>query len=255
MNRCDAVRAIINTWELEGSVSGEDYAAVTRHLKSCSACSERYRALIPLLRRDAPAGATTPAGTAETADAAVPAGDARAGGGVFTDQVMEKIASRGFARGDGVHGGGKGRIFRDTAAAAALLVIGGLVLRFAVLPVARQGAERTGPGSAVAAGGEEAPAASPEQGEPGEYVEVHFTLTAPEAEQVALVGDFTGWETSKLVLEDSDGDGVWEARIKLEKGKVYEYNFIIDGEEWIPDPNALMQVDDGFGGESSLLTL
>lgn len=248
MNRCDEVRAIINTWELEGSVSGEDYAAVTRHLKSCSACSERYRALIPLLRRDAPAGATTPAGTAETAGSEAPAGDARAGGGDFTDQVMEKIASRGFVR-------GTGRIFRYTAAAAALLVIGGLVLRFAVLPVARQRAERTGPGSAVAAGGEEAPAASPEQGEPGEYVEVHFTLTAPEAEQVALAGDFTGWETSKLVLEDSDGDGVWEARIKLEKGKVYEYNFIIDGEEWIPDPNALMQVDDGFGGESSLLTL
>ena len=41
---------------------------------------------------------------------------------------------------------------------------------------------------------------------------VRFTLTAPEAEQVVLVGDFTDWETSKLELTDPDGDGVWEAK-------------------------------------------
>ena len=244
MNRCDAVRAIIDTWELKGSVSGEDYAAVTSHLKSCSACSERYRALIPLLRRDAPAGTATTAGAAVSAGNAPAGANAeRAAGGDFTDRVMEKIASR-----DSVSGAEKGRFFSYAAAAAALLVIGGLVLRFAVLPLTRREPKPAGADGAVAAAGEE-------QADPGEYVEVHFTITAPEAEQVALVGDFTDWETSKLVLEDSDDDGVWEAKITLEKGKVYEYNFIIDGKEWIPDPKALMQVDDGFGGESSLLTL
>ena len=69
------------------------------------------------------------------------------------------------------------------------------------------------------------------------------------------MGDFTDWESSKITLKDPDGDGVWEAEVKLKKGDVYSYNFVIDGEEWIPDPNSLTQVDDGFGGKSSLLSL
>jgi hypothetical protein len=39
-------------------------------------------------------------------------------------------------------------------------------------------------------------------------VVVRFELTAPEAKSVALVGSFTGWDTSELAMRDPEGDGV-----------------------------------------------
>lgn len=84
---------------------------------------------------------------------------------------------------------------------------------------------------------------------------VKFELTAPEAKSVSLVGDFNNWEPSKLILKDPDGDGTWELKIRLKKGKVYTYNFLIDGNKWIPDPSSLIKVKDDFGGESSILKI
>ncbi len=86
-------------------------------------------------------------------------------------------------------------------------------------------------------------------------VVVHFELVAPDARSVALVGSFTQWQTSRIEMADPNRDGVWEASIRLRKGTVYAYNFVVDGTLWIADPNAPAQVDDGFGGQSSLLEL
>ncbi len=85
-------------------------------------------------------------------------------------------------------------------------------------------------------------------------VTVRFVLTAPEANSVSLVGDFNNWQPTKLVLKDRK-EGKWELTIKLKKGKVYTYNFLINGKQWIIDPNSYAVVDDGFGGKSSLLKL
>ena len=89
---------------------------------------------------------------------------------------------------------------------------------------------------------------------PSEVV-VRFELTAPEAKSVALVGSFTDWKTSELAMRDPDGDGVWEISVKLRKDMIYTYNFLIDGSRWVSDPGAETQVDDGFGGSSSVITL
>lgn len=86
-------------------------------------------------------------------------------------------------------------------------------------------------------------------------VVVQFVLAAPDAHSVAVIGDFTEWGASGIQMQDADRDGVWEAHVKLAKGNVYTYNFVIDGETWIPDPTSATQVQDGFGGESSLLKL
>ncbi len=84
---------------------------------------------------------------------------------------------------------------------------------------------------------------------------ITFELVAPEASTVHLVGDFTDWDTSRLVLTDKNGDGLWVARVRLRASKTYAYNFLIDGERWIADPGAATTVDDGFGGDSSILVL
>lgn len=140
-----------------------------------------------------------------------------------TDAVMAGVSGSRFRKPAG--------LYRSITAAAAVILVGVLAFRMVPQPSA---------------------AAPPEN---GSFLEVRFTLAAPQASSVTLVGDFTDWETSGHTLTDTDGDGVWETNLRLKKGRVYEYNFIIDGEVWIPDPNALMQVDDGFGGESSILSL
>lgn len=86
-------------------------------------------------------------------------------------------------------------------------------------------------------------------------VVVQFQLAAPAAESVTLVGDFSDWEADRYRLRDEDGDGVWEITVPLRSGQVYTYNFLIDGETWVTDPDSLTTVDDGFGGEKSVLNL
>lgn len=82
---------------------------------------------------------------------------------------------------------------------------------------------------------------------------VPFTLAAPDAESVSLVGNFNNWDPDAGKM--SKVNGIWEIKLELKKGQVYTYNYIIDGVEWITDPNSLLNVDDGFGGESSILKL
>jgi len=88
-----------------------------------------------------------------------------------------------------------------------------------------------------------------------ETVIVHLYLSAPDAEQVAVVGDWNEWSADADILRDRDGDGVWEIRIKVPRGQEYQYQFLIDDQQWIPDPNAAIKVDDGFGGMNSVLDI
>lgn len=89
----------------------------------------------------------------------------------------------------------------------------------------------------------------------GDGVEVRLILVAPGARQVAVVGDWNDWDPLAQPLDDSDGDGTWELRFRVEPGRDYEYQFVVDEAEWISDPDALLQVDDGFGGTNSILDI
>ena len=89
----------------------------------------------------------------------------------------------------------------------------------------------------------------------GEVVTVRFVLAAPEAGQVTVVGDFNEWDRGFHTMTDTDADGVWEIEIPLQKGRRYTYNFLVDGEEWVVDPEAPDVIEDPFGGEKALLSL
>lgn len=52
-----------------------------------------------------------------------------------------------------------------------------------------------------------------------------------------------------------DGTGTWELTTLVEPFGRHEYKLIIDGTDWIPDPNADEFVDDGFGGSNSVLNV
>jgi hypothetical protein len=88
-----------------------------------------------------------------------------------------------------------------------------------------------------------------------ENVTVRFVLSAPEASSVYLAGDFNSWNGERYRLKRAGSDGLWEIMVPLRKGKVYVYNFILDGTTWIADPQVPAKIDDGFGGSGSLLRL
>jgi hypothetical protein len=83
-------------------------------------------------------------------------------------------------------------------------------------------------------------------------VYVQFRMESAQARQVALAGTFTGWQPT-LQLEQKE-PGVWTALVPLRPG-VHDYVFVVDGERWVPDPNAPQQVDDSFGGTNSRISL
>jgi hypothetical protein len=79
---------------------------------------------------------------------------------------------------------------------------------------------------------------------------VQFRLEARTATSVALAGSFSDWQPTHRM---QPVDGVWTLLLPLTAG-VHDYAFIVDGEQWVPDPYA-PEVDDGFGGVNSRLTV
>jgi hypothetical protein len=76
---------------------------------------------------------------------------------------------------------------------------------------------------------------------------VQFRLGDTGAHEVALVGDFNGWQPAQRLHQVEAG--VWSVEVALTPG-IYNYVFVIDGKTWRLDPLA-PRVTDGFGGASS----
>ena len=82
--------------------------------------------------------------------------------------------------------------------------------------------------------------------------EVKIFFYYPPAQKVAVTGDFNDWDADGVPLKAAGKPGLWEAELRLPPG-VYSYNFIVDGELLVPDPNSPNQMPDGYGGTNSLL--
>lgn len=125
------------------------------------------------------------------------------------------------------------------AAAAVLAFVtfyGGALLGGAILPGAAP---------------DPAPAALAPAHAPAGPIYVQFRLEAGAASDVALAGSFSDWQPTHGMQQSADG--VWTILVPLPPG-VHDYGFIVDGDHWVSDPYA-PQVDDGFGGVNSRLTV
>jgi hypothetical protein len=80
---------------------------------------------------------------------------------------------------------------------------------------------------------------------------VRLVVLQPDAMSVALAGDFNGWDPMRTPLEQTS-TGAWTVTIPLAPGR-YEYMFVVDGKQWIADPFAVEQSDDGFGSTNAVL--
>jgi hypothetical protein len=80
---------------------------------------------------------------------------------------------------------------------------------------------------------------------------VRLVMLQPGAQTVGVAGDFNEWNPLQTPLEPTAG-GAWAVTLPLEPGR-YEYMFVIDGTEWVADPFAVEQQDDGFGLRNAVL--
>jgi glycosidase len=83
----------------------------------------------------------------------------------------------------------------------------------------------------------------------------HFSFSPKEpSNSVSVAGTFNGWnKDANLMKLESDGK-TWSLDIDLKYGR-YQYKFVRNGSEWIPDPKAEKNEDDGGGNINSHLTI
>ena len=78
-----------------------------------------------------------------------------------------------------------------------------------------------------------------------------FKLNMPHAKSVAIAGSFNNWDAMKTPMQlDSNA---WKVSIPLPPGR-HEYRFVVDG-QWISDPEAKENVQNGYGSENSVITI
>ena len=79
---------------------------------------------------------------------------------------------------------------------------------------------------------------------------VVFSMLAPSAKEVYLVGDFNNWEkneNSRL----KNLNGIWTKDLNLNKG-TFKYRFVVDG-DWIADPDNPLQEKNPYGEMDSIV--
>jgi len=84
-----------------------------------------------------------------------------------------------------------------------------------------------------------------------------FVYHSDSVTSVWLSGDFNEWADSPATGADVlafDGIDEWSVTIQLDPG-TYQYKFILNGDEWITDPENPDMVDDGLGGYNSVIVV
>lgn len=84
-------------------------------------------------------------------------------------------------------------------------------------------------------------------------VKVTFRLhkdAAPDAENVALVGEFNDWNIYATPM-DRLRDGSFKTVMELEPGRAYEYRYLIDETTWENDWDADRYVRSAYGNSDN----
>lgn len=71
-----------------------------------------------------------------------------------------------------------------------------------------------------------------------------------QARSVCVSGDFNRWSRQNHCMQA--GQNGWHLTLSLPPGR-YRYLFVVDGRQWMHDPYALYEEEDGFGLKNSVL--
>ncbi|MFZ5774446.1 MAG: isoamylase early set domain-containing protein [Thermodesulfobacteriota bacterium] len=81
---------------------------------------------------------------------------------------------------------------------------------------------------------------------------IEFSIIAPEASEVYLVGDFNDWNAAGSKMRKFK-DGSCKKKVQLKPGR-YEYLFLVDG-TWKIDPTNESRCINPFGSENSVIQI
>jgi len=84
------------------------------------------------------------------------------------------------------------------------------------------------------------------------YQSIRLEHVAPEAKEVRIIGDFSGWAKEGIRFSPA-GEGVWEATLKLAPGE-YQYRLLVDG-RWQDHPGARRRMPNPFGSQNCVLVV
>ena len=89
--------------------------------------------------------------------------------------------------------------------------------------------------------------------EPRVASQVRFSIHAPSATQVSLVGDFDHWDPSALPMQRARDGETWTLDVHLRPGR-HVFAYAVDG-DLKTDPSAPRAVEDDFGVPSSVVVV
>ena len=75
---------------------------------------------------------------------------------------------------------------------------------------------------------------------------------AGSAKTVHVVGDFNGWDQSATPMKKQK-NGSFATSVLLERNREYPFRYLLDGETWENDRKADRYVDNGQGGDNSVV--
>jgi hypothetical protein len=227
---------------LDGDLSDEEAAALTRALADDPALEAELRALEQVL-------------------ALAAANVARDPSPAFTDQVMERVAAGAAGARKARASQARRNVLYLRAWWPRLAWAAGFAFVFALGFVA---ARQTGPDADVAPTGSPIVASS-QQDQPVQVAAAQANGPAPlrlvrliyvprdeDVERVTVAGTFNGWDAEGTELRREGG--AWVVQLVLPP-QTYEYMFVEDGEQWVTDPLAVQTRDDGFGRKNAVLDL
>jgi 1,4-alpha-glucan branching enzyme len=83
---------------------------------------------------------------------------------------------------------------------------------------------------------------------------VTFTLpadTVASAKEVAVLGEFNGWDPSAALKLKKQKDGSYKGALELVGDREYQFRYLLNGEKWINEQEADKYVFSGVAGEEN----
>lgn len=81
-------------------------------------------------------------------------------------------------------------------------------------------------------------------------VKVTFEVEQPQAEEVAVLGEFNGWQPESM---KKFKNGKHKLTVDLEPQREYQFRYLVDSAEWDNDAEADRYVANGHGQDNSVV--
>jgi 1,4-alpha-glucan branching enzyme len=84
---------------------------------------------------------------------------------------------------------------------------------------------------------------------------VAFTLpelATNQAHKVSIVGDFNSWNPNKNLMK-KDKNGLYKGTIELPLGKLYQFRYLVDDNQWVNEWDADAYSPTPYGNEYNMI--